>query len=71
MPAFSGDAEIIDCEGRWITPGLIDCHTHLVFGGNRADEHALRRAGAEDADMLIACAAHAEPLTTRVRSSAC
>src|SRR3954462_10635642 len=32
--------------GAWVTPGLIDCHTHLVFGGNRADEHATRRAGA-------------------------
>src|SRR3954453_13333065 len=32
--------------GGWVTPGLIDCHTHLVFGGNRADEHAMRRAGA-------------------------
>jgi imidazolonepropionase len=33
-------------DGAWVTPGLIDCHTHLVFGGNRADEHAMRRAGA-------------------------
>ncbi len=32
--------------GAWVTPGLIDCHTHLVFGGTRADEHAIRRAGA-------------------------
>jgi imidazolonepropionase len=32
--------------GAWVTPGLIDCHTHLVFGGNRSDEHAMRRAGA-------------------------
>jgi imidazolonepropionase len=32
--------------GAWLTPGLIDCHTHLVFGGTRADEHAMRRAGA-------------------------
>ncbi len=31
-------AEIIDCEGRWITPGLFDCHTHLVFAGDRAQE---------------------------------
>jgi imidazolonepropionase len=31
--------------GAWVTPGLIDCHTHLVFGGTRADEHAMRRAG--------------------------
>jgi imidazolonepropionase len=36
----------IDCGGRWITPGLIDCHTHLVYGGNRAEEFELRLAGA-------------------------
>ena len=35
-----------DCEGRWITPGLIDCHTHLVYGGNRAHEFERRLAGA-------------------------
>jgi imidazolonepropionase len=44
-PAGLGGAEIIDCEGRWITPGLIDCHTHLVYGGNRAEEFELRLAG--------------------------
>jgi imidazolonepropionase len=37
---------IVDCEGRLITPGLIDCHTHLVHGGNRANEWAMRLAGA-------------------------
>ena len=36
----------IDCEGRWITPGLVDCHTHLVYGGNRAHEFEQRLAGA-------------------------
>ena len=36
----------VACEGRWITPGLIDCHTHLVHGGNRAHEFELRLAGA-------------------------
>jgi len=35
-----------DCEGRWITPGLIDCHTHLVYGGDRAHEFETRLAGA-------------------------
>lgn len=33
-------------QGRWITPGLIDCHTHLVYGGNRAHEFEQRLAGA-------------------------
>ena len=36
----------VDCRGRLITPGLVDCHTHLVFGGNRAREFELRLAGA-------------------------
>jgi imidazolonepropionase len=44
-PAFEA-AETIDCEGRWITPGLIDCHTHLIYGGDRAHEFELRLAGA-------------------------
>ncbi|MBO4121501.1 imidazolonepropionase [Cupriavidus gilardii] len=35
-----------DADGTWITPGLIDCHTHLVYGGQRADEFAMRLAGA-------------------------
>jgi imidazolonepropionase len=40
-------AEQVDAlDGAWVTPGLIDCHTHLVFGGTRADEHAMRRSGA-------------------------
>jgi imidazolonepropionase len=43
-PAASGT--VIDAGGRWITPGLIDCHTHLVFAGNRAREFELRLAGA-------------------------
>jgi imidazolonepropionase len=33
-------------DGRWVTPGLIDCHTHLVHGGDRAQEFELRLAGA-------------------------
>src|SRR3954463_2350200 len=38
--------EVVALGGAWVTPGLIDCHTHLVFGGTRADEHAMRRVGA-------------------------
>lgn len=40
------NADVTDCEGRWITPALIDCHTHLVFGGNRAMEFEMRLNGA-------------------------
>jgi imidazolonepropionase len=44
-PAFDA-AQTQDAAGRWITPGLIDAHTHLVFGGDRAEEFALRLGGA-------------------------
>ncbi len=46
LPSGADAAERIDCEGRWITPGLVDCHTHLVFGGDRAHEFELRLQGA-------------------------
>ncbi|GAC1545240.1 MAG: imidazolonepropionase [Collimonas sp.] len=48
MPAEFSHAELVryNVGKRWITPGLIDCHTHLVYGGNRADEFSMRLAGA-------------------------
>jgi imidazolonepropionase len=47
-------AEILECAGRWITPGLIDCHTHLIHAGNRAHEFELRLAGASYEDIARA-----------------
>lgn len=46
--------ERIDAGGRLVTPGLVDCHTHLVFGGDRADELERRLAGATYADIADA-----------------
>ena len=47
LPAALRNArETIRCDGRWVTPGLIDCHTHLVHAGNRASEFELRLRGA-------------------------
>jgi imidazolonepropionase len=43
---FGSAAKIHDGEGALLTPGLIDCHTHLIHGGNRAQEFELRLQGA-------------------------
>src|SRR5882762_3012357 len=43
--------EITDVQGRWITPGLIDCHTHLIFGGSRAAEWEMRLTGVPYAEI--------------------
>ncbi|MGD8115800.1 MULTISPECIES: imidazolonepropionase [unclassified Vibrio] len=43
--AISSEINTFDCEGKLVTPGFIDCHTHLVFAGSRADEFEQRLKG--------------------------
>ena len=43
--------QVIDCHGRWLTPALIDCHTHLIFGGDRALEFERRLNGVSYAQI--------------------
>jgi len=44
----------VDCRGRWATPGLVDCHTHVVHAGNRAREFERRLEGVSYADIAAA-----------------
>lgn len=47
-------AQEVDCRGKLVTPGFIDCHTHLVYGGNRANEFEMRLTGVPYADIAKA-----------------
>jgi imidazolonepropionase len=47
-------AEFVDCGGNWMTPGLVDCHTHIVHAGNRSDEFEARLNGATYEDIARA-----------------
>ena len=54
MPAEYREERIIDCKRRLVIPGLIDCHTHLCFGGWRGDEFELRLQGASYQEIAAA-----------------
>jgi imidazolonepropionase len=46
LPIYNAEnLNVIDGKGGWLTPGLIDCHTHLVYGGSRANEFEMRLQG--------------------------
>jgi imidazolonepropionase len=54
LPSGGRAATEHDGRGAWLTPGLIDCHTHLVHAGDRADEFEMRLAGASYEDIARA-----------------
>lgn len=52
LPSFNDSrVPVHDAAGAWVTPGLIDCHTHLVYGGNRANEFEQRLTGVSYAEI--------------------
>jgi imidazolonepropionase len=54
LPALVGDVEEVDGTGLSAIPGLVDCHTHPAFAGDRVQEFSLRAAGATYAELLAA-----------------
>ncbi|MFC0709125.1 imidazolonepropionase [Azorhizophilus paspali] len=60
-----GDCQAVDLGGAWVTPGLIDCHTHLVFAGERSAEFELRLEGASYAEI----AAHGGGILSTLRAT--
>lgn len=55
LPQFDALATpLYDVQGQWLLPGFIDCHTHLVYGGNRANEFEMRLNGASYQDIAAA-----------------
>jgi len=68
-PAFALPAgtasRVVDAAGRLVTPGLVDCHTHLVFGGHRAEEYRRRLAGATYEEL----ARHGDGILATVRAT--
>jgi imidazolonepropionase len=51
LPGGIHPRRTVELAGRWVTPGLVDCHTHLVFAGQRAAEFARRTAGSSYAEI--------------------
>ena len=54
LPAEFKAEPVVDCERRLVVPGLVDCHTHLCFGGWRGDEFEARLKGASYQDIAAA-----------------
>jgi imidazolonepropionase len=54
LPELGGDVDVLDARGLCAIPGLVDCHTHACFGGDRVEEFSLRAAGASYEELHAA-----------------
>ena len=54
LPELGGDVDVLDARGLSAIPGLVDCHTHACFGGDRVEEFSLRAAGASYEELHAA-----------------
>jgi imidazolonepropionase len=70
LPSEFDGEPVIDCERRLVVPGLIDCHTHLCFGGWRADEFELRLKGANYQEIAAAGGGISSTVTSTRAASA-
>lgn len=62
------ETRVIDAAGGTVTPGLIDCHTHLIFEGDRAEEYFARADGLDDADLTEAGFDWGVPVSQRINA---
>ena len=51
LPKNHGAGRVIDCRGKWLLPGFVDCHTHMVWAGSRSNEFEMRLKGATYAEI--------------------
>jgi imidazolonepropionase len=51
LPRGASAQRLLHVPGAWVTPGLVDCHTHLVYAGNRVNEFEARQRGATYAEI--------------------
>ena len=70
LPAEYAAEDALDCGGRLVVPGLVDCHTHLCFGGWRGDEFAQRLAGASYQEIAAAGGGIASTVQARPQEAA-
>ena len=71
-PADEAAGVVHSGSGKWLTPGLIDCHTHIVYGGNRAREFEMRLQGATYEELqkpaAVSCQRSKRPVLHQRRS---